>query len=98
MDCMTCAHYLICAEISIYSQQIRYILLILIIFKLILVIDGWATSNEIAFRWMSLDFTDERSTLEQLVALVPSGKKSLAEPMLTHVYVAIWRDKAPMDN
>ena len=98
MDCMTYAHYLICAEISIYSQQIKYIFRILVIFKLILVIDGWATSSKIAFRWMSLDFTDEKSTLVQLVALVPSGKKPLAEPILTHVYVAIWRDKTTMDN
>ena len=39
-----------------------------IIFKLILVIFGWGISYEIALRWMSLDLTDDRSTLVQVMA------------------------------
>ena len=39
-----------------------------VIFKLILVIDGWIISCEIAVRWMSLDLTDDKSTLVQVMA------------------------------
>ena len=39
-----------------------------IIFKLMLVIDGWGISCEIALIWMSLDFTDDQSTLGQVMA------------------------------
>ena len=38
------------------------------IFKQILVIDGWGISCEIALIWMSLDFTDDQSTLVQVMA------------------------------
>ena len=38
------------------------------IFKQILVIDGWCTSCEIAQKWMSLDFSDDQSTLVQVMA------------------------------
>ena len=31
-------------------------------------IDGWGISCEIALRWMSLDFTDDQSTLVQVMA------------------------------
>ena len=34
-----------------------------------LVIDDWGISGEITLRWMSLDFTDDRSTLVQVMAL-----------------------------
>ena len=34
----------------------------------ILVIDGWGISGEIALRWLSLDFTDDKSTLVQVMA------------------------------
>ena len=34
-----------------------------VISKLILVIDGWGMSGEIALRWMSLDLTDDKSIL-----------------------------------
>ena len=37
-----------------------------VIFKWILVIDGWSISCEIALIWMSLDFTDDQSTLVQV--------------------------------
>ena len=39
-----------------------------VIFKQILVIDGYGISCEIALIWMSLDFTDEQSTLLQVMA------------------------------
>ena len=41
---------------------------IFVIFKQILVIDGWGISCEIALIWMSLDFTDDQSTLVQVMA------------------------------
>ena len=39
-----------------------------VIFKRILVIDGWGISCEIALIWMSLDLNDEKSTLVQVMA------------------------------
>ena len=39
-----------------------------VIFMLILVIDGWVISFDIAYRWMSLDCTDDQSTLVQVMA------------------------------
>ena len=39
-----------------------------VIFKQILVIDGWRISSEIALIWMSLDFADDQSTLVQVMA------------------------------
>ena len=39
-----------------------------LIFKQILVIDGWGISGEIALIWMSLDFTDDQSPLVQVMA------------------------------
>ena len=39
-----------------------------VIFKLHFVIAGWGISNEVAIRWMSLDFADDKSTLVQVMA------------------------------
>ena len=39
-----------------------------VIFKQILVIVGWGISSETALIWMSLDFTDDQSTLVQVMA------------------------------
>ena len=39
-----------------------------VIFKQILVIDGWSISCEITPIWMSLDFTDDQSILVQVMA------------------------------
>ena len=47
-------------EISIKSQKI--------IFKLILVTDGCDISSKIALRWKSLDLSDDKSTLVQVMA------------------------------
>ena len=41
---------------------------IYVIFKQILLIDGWGISCEIGLIWMSLDFTDDQSTLVQVMA------------------------------
>ena len=38
-----------------------------VIFKQILVIDGWGITCEISIIWMSLDFTDDQSTLIQVM-------------------------------
>ena len=46
-----------------WNFEYRYI-----IFKQILVIDGWGISCECALIWMSLDFTDDQSTLIQVMA------------------------------
>ena len=39
-----------------------------VIFKQILMIDGWGISCEIVLIWMSPDFTDDQSTLVQVMA------------------------------
>ena len=38
-----------------------------VIFKLILVIDGWSFYHEIAIRWLPLNITDDKSTLAQVM-------------------------------
>ena len=44
-----------------------------VIFKQILVIDGWGISCEIVLIWMSLDFSDDQSTLVQVMAWCPQA-------------------------
>ena len=39
-----------------------------VIFKLILMIGGWGIFCKIALRWMSMDLTDDKSTLVQMMA------------------------------
>ena len=46
-----------------FEWHFRYV-----IFKQILVIDGWGISCEDALIWMSLDFADDQSTLVQVMA------------------------------
>ena len=46
-----------------FEYNFRYV-----IFQGILVIDGWSISCEIALIWMSVDFTDDQSTLDQVMA------------------------------
>ena len=41
---------------------------VFVIFKQILAIDGWGISCEITLIWMSVDFTDDHSTLAQVMA------------------------------
>ena len=45
-----------------FEWDFRYV-----IFKWTLVIDGWGISCEVALIWMSLDFTDDQSTLVQVM-------------------------------
>ena len=45
----------------------------IVIFKVILVIDGWSISCQIALRWMSLDPTDDKSTLVPVLAWCPQA-------------------------
>ena len=46
-----------------FEWNFRYL-----IFQMISVIDGWSISCELALRWMSLDLTDDKSTLVQVMA------------------------------
>ena len=43
---------------------------------------------------MPQDLTEDKSPLVEVMALVLSGNKPLPEPMLTQIYVAIWRHYA----
>ena len=56
-----------------------------VIFNLNSVVYSWGISCEIAFRWISLDLTDDNLGN----GLVLSGNKPSSEPMLTHFYVPI---------
>ena len=46
-----------------FEWHFRYL-----IFQIISVIDGWGISCELALRWMSLDLTDDKPTLVQVMA------------------------------
>ena len=48
---------------GIFEWNFKYV-----IFTWILVIDGWGICCEIVLKWMSLDFTDDQSTLVQVMA------------------------------
>ena len=39
---------------------------------------------------MPLDTIDDKSIIGSANTLVPSGSEPLSEPMLTHIYIAIW--------
>ena len=56
-----------------------------VVFKCILVIDGWDISCKITLIWMSLDFTDKSVNIGSGNGLVPSGTKPLPEPILTQI-------------
>ena len=60
-----------------------------VIFKHILVIDGWGLSCEIALISMSLDVTDDKSTLVHGMAWC---RQATSQPMLTQISVATWGD------
>ena len=63
-----------------------------VIFKQILVIDGWGISCEITLQWMSLTGLHWWSVnIGSGNGLVPSGNKPLPEPVLTKISNAIWR-------
>ena len=60
-------------------------------FQANLVNGGWGIFYGIALRWMSMELTDDKSTLVQVMAWcwLGAGNKPLPEPMLTQIYVAI---------
>ena len=63
-----------------FEWKFRYV-----IFKRILVIDGWGISCEIALIWMSLGLHWWSVNTGSGNGLVPSGNKPLPEPMLTQI-------------
>ena len=68
-----------------FEWKFRYV-----IFKWILVIDGWSISCEIALIWMPLGLHWWSVNIGSGNGLVTSGNKPLPEPMLTQIFVAIW--------
>ena len=81
----------LCMEILLigpgkFEWKFRYV-----IFKQILVIGDRGISCEIALIWMSLGLHWSSVNIGSGNGLVPSGNKPLPEPMLTHIFVAIWR-------
>ena len=64
-------------------------------FQLNLAIDGKTISCEIAFTWMSLDFIDHKSILVHIVAGAVT-QQAITLPILTPIYVVIWRRYAAM--
>ena len=58
-------------------------------FKLILIVDGWGSSGEIAYRLLSLDLAGWDVDFGS-----GDGNKPSAEPMLAQVSNAIWRHQA----
>ena len=52
--------------------------------------DEESLACDIALMWLSVDLTDD--------GLVPSSNKSLLEPMLSQIQVAIWRHKATLSE
>ena len=62
-----------------------------VVFKQILVIDGWSISCEIALIWMSLDFTDDQSTLVQVMAWWHQATSYHLSQCWPRSLVTIWR-------
>ena len=50
---------------------------------------------EIALSWLSLELTDDKSVLVQVMTWVSSGNMPLPKPMFTQLYVAIWQHTSP---
>ena len=53
-------------------------------------------SNAVAIGWIAKESTDDKLTIV-CNGLEQSDDKPLAEPMLTQIYLAIWRHWATMD-
>ena len=60
-----------------------------IIFKLILLIDGWSISHEISPRYISLDVINDTSTMFHLIAWCSQATSHYLISVLTHVDIAI---------
>ena len=61
-----------------------------VIFKQILVIDGWGISCEIVLLWISLDFTDGQSTLVRVMAWCRQATSHYLSQCWPWTPVAIW--------
>ena len=68
-----------------FQWNFRYV-----IFKGTLVIDDWDISCEIALIWISLDFTDDQSTLVQVMAWCRQATSHYLSQCWQQIYVAIW--------
>ena len=55
-----------------------------------LVINGWGISCEIALRWLSQDLTDDKSISVQVMAWYLEATNHYHYPMLIQIYVAAW--------
>ena len=53
--------------------------------------DNLSIFCEIALRWMPQGLTNDKSTKDQVIGLVPPGNKPLPEPMLTNFSDAMWQ-------
>ena len=62
-----------------------------VIFKQIVMIDGWGISCEIALIWMSLDFTDYQSTSVHVMACCCQATSHYLRQCWPISLVAIWR-------
>ena len=69
-----------------------------IIFEHILVIDGWGISWEIAFRQMSLDLADDKSTLVQVMAWCCQATSYYLSQCWPRTFVTIYRQLATMSR
>ena len=65
-----------------------------VIFKQIFAIDGWGISCEIALIWMSMDFTDDQSTLVQVMAWC----RQATSHYLSQFDPDIWRHMASLGH
>ena len=61
-----------------------------------LVIDGWGIPSEIALILMVLEFTDDQSTLVQVMAWCRQATSHYLSQFLTQIYVTIWCHEATM--
>ena len=65
---MTLIHNMCLAIIVLTHRPLGDLKEIWVIFKLILMIGGWGIFCKFALRWMSMDLTDDKSTLVQVMA------------------------------
>ena len=59
-------------------------------------IDTLSIFYEIGLSWVPQNPIDDQVNIGAGNGLVPSGNEPLSEPMLTKIYVIIWRHKATM--
>ena len=70
-----------------------------LIFQIISVIDGWGISCELALRWMSLNLTDDKSTLVQVMAWCQQATSHyLSQCWPRSIYVSTCHVVAPLKS